>query len=373
MIMKGRRIGVVCSLSLSFLTALAAFPQAKWKGIVVEEGDVTIVKNPKEPIYKTPILELKEDLSIGGPEAKGQDVFDRIGEFVVDDVGNFYISDRMDYHVKVFDGSGRYLRTVGRRGQGPGEFDGLGTLSIVGTTGELAVANVLKRCLTFFKTDGTYVRDLHFEEPRTFFAILDSKGNIYAGETFDDTGTSRSEYRMVVLNPEGKRHLILAKTPGADRTKFELFKPSMFWRLDSSDNLVYGYSGNYEIQFYKAGTCRLVKKVRKDFDPVPVSAEERKKFERPEFGDMNVVIAKDHPAFRSFFLSDTGHLFVETFEKAGDGNFIHDIFDRDGRLLARISLKPRGLKISNGRYFALEEDENGFQYVKRYSVTWKVK
>ena len=56
-------------LLLSLTTAVA---QVKWKGTVVKEGDVTVVRNPKEPLYKTPVLELKEDLSLGGPEAKGE-------------------------------------------------------------------------------------------------------------------------------------------------------------------------------------------------------------------------------------------------------------------------------------------------------------
>jgi len=51
---------------LALLTLLASHPAAaqdKWKGFIVKEGDVTIIKNPKEPIYSGPILEIKEELS----------------------------------------------------------------------------------------------------------------------------------------------------------------------------------------------------------------------------------------------------------------------------------------------------------------------
>ena len=47
---------------LAFLTAAAASGQDKWKGTIVKEGEVTVVRNPKEPLYKIPVLELKEDL-----------------------------------------------------------------------------------------------------------------------------------------------------------------------------------------------------------------------------------------------------------------------------------------------------------------------
>ena len=36
-------------------------------------------------------------------------------------------------------------------------------------------------------------------------------------------------------------------------------------------------------------------------------------------------------------------------------------------------LKSSGVTILNGKYYALEEDEDGFQYVKRYAVSWKIK
>ncbi len=357
---------------LSLLTSPPAPAQDKWKGSMVKEGDVTIIKNPKEPIYKTPILELKEELSIGGPGAAGQAVFARMGEFIVDDAGHFYISDRKEAHIKVFDKEGRYLRTIGRRGQGPGDLDGIGALSIVRTTGELAVGNVLRDCLTFFKAEGTYLRDLPYGGRHTDFAILDSKGNIFGLEVYDVTGTTRSEVRMVVRDPKSEHPVILNQTPGADRAQFELFMPHSVWRLDPSDNLVYGYSKDYEIRIYEAGTYRLVKKVRKSYDPVPVSDLEKERYRPKGFGDRRIVMAEHHSSFRSFFLSDTGHLFVETFEEAGTGLYVHDIFDMDGRLLARMPLRPRGLKVSGGKYYALEEDDEGYQYVKRYAVTWKV-
>ena len=36
-------------------------------------------------------------------------------------------------------------------------------------------------------------------------------------------------------------------------------------------------------------------------------------------------------------------------------------------------LRPSGVTILNGKYYAIEEDADGFQYLKRYAVTWNVK
>jgi hypothetical protein len=359
---------------MALLTPQPVSAQAQWKGAIVKEGDVTVVRNPKEPIYKTPILELTEELSIGGPEAAGEAVFTRMREFVVDDAGNFYISaTRGDDHVRVFDRSGRYLRTIGRHGQGPGDIDGVGPLSFVGATGELAVTNIRRRCLTFFKADGTYVRDLRFEDPGYSTSRLDSKGRIYAAGGLFETGASYYEVRLAALDPEGQAIRILAKSPGQVKGKIGIWMPNMPWAIDSSDNLIVGQSEEYELQVFKAGTHELSKRIRKSFDPVPISDEELKRFKKPEYSEMPFEFAKQHAAFWTFFTSDTGLIFVATFEKAENGLNIHDVFDTEGRLLSRVPLKTHGLKVSQGKYYALEEDEDGYQYVKRYAVTWKVK
>jgi hypothetical protein len=85
-------ISVSCCLILSFLMSLSPSAQAQWKGKVANKEGVKIVQNPKQPILQTPILELTEELSIGGPEAQGQAVFKRMGEFVNDDAGNFALA-----------------------------------------------------------------------------------------------------------------------------------------------------------------------------------------------------------------------------------------------------------------------------------------
>ena len=346
--------------------------QPKWRGSIVKEGDVTIIKNPKEPIHKGPILELEEELSIGGPEAQGQEVFGRMGEFVVDDDGNFYISaTREEDQIRVFDKAGRYLRTIGRHGQGPGEFDGIGPLSYVRATGELVVANLRLRCLTFFNTKGTFLRDLRLQVHNYAVARMDSKGRIYAFGGGFEIGKPYYETRLAAIDPEGRPSSVLVRAPGQVKDRIGIGFPNMSWAFDFYDNLVVGLSEDYELQVFKAGIHKLFMKIRKEFDPIPMSDEELRQFKKPEYSSMPFDFAKLHAAFWNLFTSDTGHLFVATWEKTEDGLFIHDVFDKEGRLVARMPFKSHGVKISGGKYYALEEDEDGYQYVKRYKVVWK--
>jgi hypothetical protein len=372
---KHRRIVVasLCLGALLFSAAATASAQAKWKGTIVKEGDVTIVKNTKEPLYKTPVLELTEDLSLGGPEAEGDYGFDQVRQVVVDDVGTMYVLDQRASHVKVFDASGKYLRTIGRKGQGPGELNGPRALSINRNSGELAVLEMSRR-MSFFSLDGTFLRHVLFKEIWALGGRVDSKGNIYVTEGVVDEKEPRYEVKM--LGPDGSLLALLAKSPAPVRSggRLTAFTAIDYFVVDRDNRLVYGYPLTYEIQYFGPAGPKLFKRIIREYDPVAITEEEKREKEKEYAGSGMVIdFPRYHSAYNRFFTSDLGHLFVQTHEKAADGRFIHDIFDPEGRFIGRMPLKPSGVEIFKGKYYALEEDEDGYQYVKRYAVTWKIR
>ncbi len=357
---------------LSFLTALAASAQDKWKGTIVKEGDVTIVKNPKEPLYKTPVLELKEDLSLGGPKAQGDYAFGEVRAFVVDDAGSIYVLDTKSDHIKVFDRAGKYVRTIGRKGQGPGELDRPRMLSINRPGGELAVLELSRR-MSFFKLDGTFLRHVSFKGIWALYGHVDSRGNIYVTEGLVDP--KDPHYELKKLGPDASFIAMLAQSPAPKPANFNPFSAVGYWRMGPHDTIVYGYPATYEIQVFGADNLKVARKFTRDYDPVAVTAEEREEQEKdiPQGAGIVLDFSKYHAAFYRFFLSDLGHVIVQTWEKTPDGKFVFDIFDAEGRFIGRVPLKPAGIEILKGKYYALEEDEDGYQLVKRYAVTWTVK
>jgi hypothetical protein len=374
--MTGRRRKdlIICLGIAVIFAAAAAAPQAKWKGTIVKEGDVTVVKNPKEPLYKTPVLELKEDLSIGGPDAPEEAALDQVRQVLADDAGTLYVLDQRASHVKVFDASGKYLRTIGRKGQGPGELENPMTVSLNERTGELAV-HQQSRGIAFFRTDGTYLRQLSLKGMLGGRARLDSRGQIYILEIIMDNENSR--YATKKLAPDGSLLATISETPtptGSGNTT-RAFIPVAFYGIDREDRLIYGFPETYEIQIYGPTETKVLRKITRAYDPVAVTeedkAEERK--DVPPGYTREFEFPKHRPAYSRFFLSDLGHIFVQTYEKADGGKLIHDIFDAEGRFIGRLPLKPSGVGILKGKYYALEEDAEGYRYVKRYAVTWKVK
>ena len=70
------------TLVISFLIGLTACNQQKseWAGKIEEIDGVTVVKNPKEPIYQEEVLIIEEELSIGDSEENEDYLFSPLRE-----------------------------------------------------------------------------------------------------------------------------------------------------------------------------------------------------------------------------------------------------------------------------------------------------
>lgn len=335
-------------------------------GTIDEEDGVTIIRNPKEPLFKTPILELKEELAIGGLGTEEDHDLGQVRGFVVDNDGTIYVLDGRDSNIKVFDASGKHIRSIGQKGQGPGELDMPRTLSINRKNEELAVFELSRR-ISVFSLDGVFLR--HVENILASSGHIDSQGNIYIINDIINPEDPRFELKK--LAPDASLIDILAvyKPPFP---KIDPFLPHGTFLLDKDENLVYGYPSLYEIQFFGAESGKVFRKVVRDYDPLEITNEEKQAKSKGYSSKVTLVFSKYHSAYKRFFVSDEGHLFVKTWEITEDGKSIHDIFDAKGRFIGRNPLNPSGIEILNGKYYALETGENGRQIVKRYAVNWKV-
>lgn len=72
--------------------------------------------------------------------------------------GEVYLSQPQEQCIKVFSSSGEYLRTIGREGEGPGEFMGLGEMGWLEDT--LYVSDFQNRRVSFFEPNGSYLRSV---------------------------------------------------------------------------------------------------------------------------------------------------------------------------------------------------------------------
>ena len=121
--MKKAAIFLSCIAMVSALCHLyAQTRKPAWKGKVVVEDGVKVVKNPSQSLYGEFEFELEEDLTIGGDPNKEEYYFPKGARLSVDDDGNFYVCDGGNRRIQMYDKEGVFVRTIGRQGQGPGEY-----------------------------------------------------------------------------------------------------------------------------------------------------------------------------------------------------------------------------------------------------------
>jgi hypothetical protein len=142
------RIGVLTLLV--FMTATAA--TAGWEGENTTVDGVTTVINPETPAFGEIKQGMREMWRRGGDEDE-EIFFGTISEFLHDDEGNIYLLDGQLSEIQVFDPAGELLRTVGRQGEGPGEFQN-GADMFWGPQGQIGVVQAWPGKIVMITPDG---------------------------------------------------------------------------------------------------------------------------------------------------------------------------------------------------------------------------
>lgn len=102
-------------------------------------------------IDELPTLEAVEELRIGSVDDPVAG-FTNIGGVVVAENGEAYVLESRAREVRVFSPEGQRVRTVGRSGSGPGEFESLGGFGLLGDT--LWVADSFRNRISWFGPSG---------------------------------------------------------------------------------------------------------------------------------------------------------------------------------------------------------------------------
>ena len=210
--MRSRRI-LTCLFSICLISAACSSDETAQTHSfqIIEEDGIPVAITSGGPKYEgelftyEPVLTLKED-----PQNEASLLF-RPGEFTMDEDGCFYVLDHGDSRIAVFDPGGNYIRSFGRKGQGPGEFTTLNDISV--HDGIVSVFDTNSDRVTRFRTDGT---------------LLDVV----------TVPASASDQRIHVMHVLGNGHLFLVKrvSLGPEGTEFTQYKAEV---LDASHNTIW--------------------------------------------------------------------------------------------------------------------------------------
>jgi hypothetical protein len=103
-----------------------------------------------------------EVFSIGKAEGAANEMFGDVGSVAFDAAENLYVLDRQAKRVMVYDRNGRFLRQIGKEGEGPGELIAP-RLMTLGNDGTVIVFDLGRPGYSLFRPDGAFVRNVATE------------------------------------------------------------------------------------------------------------------------------------------------------------------------------------------------------------------
>jgi hypothetical protein len=365
-------------LVLIFVVFLILPLQAQ-KVEIKKENGVTVVSNRQKPV-KLPgmptTLKLTEDLCIGQETKDENYMFSRLGSIQVDDDGNIYVLDTKEISVKVYDKNGKHLRTFGKKGQGPGEFQSAWRMYMA-EGDKLTFLDIGNKRFSYYSLNGECLKETSCGKWNLDEALADSKGAIY-GETLS-IGLDGVKQKLLKFDPQFNQVSEIAdlevkmKPPSVNP-----MPATFFFMVTKEDNLIWAITSKYELNVINS-KGEKIKKIVKDYNAVKITDAEKERLIKERYGDSLLQVIKlewpeNYPPLYYFALDDRGWIYVSTHEKDVKGNIYFDVFDAEGRYIDRFS-HPEAEILSvvkkNKAYFLVEESKEGIPLVKRYSMDWK--
>lgn len=345
------------------------------------ENGVTIVTNgrkPDAPKGAPTKLAFDEVFTVGGGDSPDASFVLAAALDVLPD-GTVYVVDSKDSRVKVFDAAGKFLRAFGRPGQGPGEMN-QPTGILVTPDREILVEDVLNRRLTVFALDGTFRRHISTAKALGISGIqMDGKGLIVARSMgMAEGGKMALEVKTYDAEFNPKVKLASFEIQVSAQTKVNPFSAmNLLYALGRDGFLYLGSARAYEIRVVSA-EGRLLKTIGRDYDPVPLTQADKDEMLKSLTGVPGVNL-KDmiqfpdvYPPFSSFVLADEGRLLVRTFEKGrAKKEFYWDVFDADGRYIARVPVVHDIQLWRDGKAYFFVEDDEGYRVLKCCRARWE--
>jgi hypothetical protein len=319
--------------------------------------------------------------------------------------GAIVLENRGSQEIRLYDASGRHLRSFGGPGDGPGEFQRLGWIARLEGDSILAYDHGAVRH-TVFSPDGALVRTERFVSddayPQVIGAFRDgsvvvddylpsSNPNYEPGivarepELFLHYSADGTFADTIALHPGSERAYELSVIPGRGtgiRTTAPLFGREQI-RAVTADRLIVGSNDSYEIDIFTPGG-RHETRIRRLLPSRPVTdAELDRAVSALLEGDSDprrrrsveaqrelVASGATMPFYNRFLGDESGNIWVQEFAPADPDPDAWTVFDREGRMLGSVMLPDRfrPLHIDDASILGVWRDDLDVERVQVYAL-----
>lgn len=414
-----RQLGVVligCLLAAACGSEEETGVVGDWEGAVVQEGGARVIRTEAGSVWAGPVS--VQELFTLDEEGRGPPLADVRG--VVAGDGRIYVLDVQEAVLHVYDTTGVYLETVGRAGEGPGEFQRPLDLAIDAEGSRILVRDARLRRITVLGLDGSLITTWNTPTVPGLLRrmVLTADGDLFLPIRLnpEDPPAAWREGLAgfgpegpggdTIAAPESGCPVLEVSFAGTTRGSISLpvpFSPQQVWTLDRQRRMISGCSDSYRITIdFPDGSRRVLE--RANWTPVPVKPLEaewqrgmltvRVRRDDPTWRWTGPDVPDAKPAFQAFFTDPQDRLWVlrsgpgreladglqepedplDYFRKPRwEDTQVLDAFDPDGRFLGQVDVPP-GIRfrplpwIDGHRLLAVFEAADGELTVRGYRL-----
>jgi hypothetical protein len=357
-----------------------------------------------------------EELRIGSQEGDPATQFGMIVAIDVDSAGRIHILDQQAAQVRVFDSTGKHVRTIGRPGTGPGELSPATMAVLAGPADVVYVADIMRQRIVALGADGSETGStpmlvqrgipMRWDVSPEGVFLLQLRTMTVPGMT----DTVPMHDRIVARDPKTEQADTLIELESGRTIEFtggmpryRLFESEPVWAVLLDGRLAHGRNDTYRIELLdNDGAVKRVitrpgeRRPVTEADRTAILAMMRQAIERqvagrgPQAAAMAQQIVQttqfaDHyPVFAALLGGPGGTLWVQRIRTADDakregGTFTTaqdigasqwDVFDAEGRLLGMLQLPTRfqPLRVQGEHIYGVLRDELDVQHVVRLRI-----
>ena len=309
-------------------------------------------------------------------------IFWEPADFDIDEIENIYILDTGNGRIQKYDKNGKYIKTIGQKGTGPGELNYPDSIKI---SGELILTyDPVHIRITRFTLDRTLVESISVGKLFTR-VVFDNEGNIYHQDTspvglgkvrprilakYDLKGIFKFNIGEKIYWPVSATKKTMKKS-GSATSHVALFGSPILCAVDKNNDVyvTYPYNSPQIIKYSSVGAELLI--IDQKIERIEINEIDRKYLLEKFKGYDSLNIPKYKPYIKSLNIDNNSNIWTTTYkgERLGEIHFL--ITSGEGRYIKEAKIETenprfiRKIRLKNDNiYLFFYTQEDGTRLIK---------